>query len=79
MTTTLILAALLAGYLGGRRSWRRKLQTTDGRRRAGMLRTDTQAAPVDVPLVELFNPRTAAMPRVLPDIAPATRPIAAQQ
>lgn len=68
-----IATALLVGYLGGRRSYRRKLQTTDGRQRTGMRRTDVR-------LDELLTPRTSEMPTVLmPRVAPATRPIPAQR
>lgn len=72
MTAALsLLAAWTTGYLLGRRAHRRARQTTDGRRRLRVGRTPIdQMAPAT--LDELL---TELMPRALPPLAPATRPL----
>lgn len=75
MTPALLLAALAVGYLAGRRSYRRKLQTSDGRSRAGVRVSDGV-----VSLDELLTPHAGEMPTVLmPALAPRTRPIPVQR
>jgi hypothetical protein len=59
MTAALIAGALLVGYLAGRRSTRRALQTTDGRMRRGI--------PPRTPTVELAVVRQL---HALPDTEP---------
>lgn len=71
------LAVLGAGYLAGRRAFRRKLQTTEGRRRAGHAHDDLDLDGELAAVVQLDDrvrteeiPETAAMGEVHPDTVP---------
>jgi hypothetical protein len=51
------VAVLAVGYFAGRRAFRRQLQTTDGRRRAGVVATAMR---------EATAPQMAVVPRTVP-------------
>lgn len=63
-------AVLLAGYLAGRRAIRRKLQTSDGRRRLGgrLLADRPEMGEFEDEFVD--DAQTAVLPRILPATQP---------
>lgn len=75
MTLTLLQLApgagglLLLGYLGGRRSYRRQIQTTEGRQRAG-IRRQLRDVSLDDLAGALDEPATTRLDRVIPETQP---------
>lgn len=77
--TVAVLIALIVGYLAGRSAYRRKLQTTEGRVRAGVIRPPSPVAACTdfAPLDDLLGTDELPATAQLPVLGPETRPVRA--